>query len=333
MMRLGPESAALRPGWERVLMGARVVLTAALLVALFLAFGLTPARLARTFGDASWPHLVLAFAVLAVLMLLLSMKWYFIARALNVATSFPSVTRMYLVGTVLSNVLPTAIGGDLYRVVALSREGGTGVGGSLVTVVIERATGYAGLLLLAGVAAGFYFAGVVAGVAAALLLAVLAGAAHLALRRVRRDEFDEAESGSWRWWRSPATGLTVQRVAVLSIVQQGMWITVAAILGLAYDVSVPWTYWAVTVTAMTLLTALPLSVGGLGIREIGYVSLLGPVGVDAGKAAAISLAMGFGPSLVSLVIVVPFLFLRTPPEQPATATAVRGERAGADRTG
>jgi len=333
MMRVRSEDAALRPGWERVLMSARLVLTAGLLVALFFAFRLTPARLAKIFGDASWSHLVLAFGVLAVLMLLLSIKWYVIARALNVATSFPSVTRMYLMGTVLSNVLPTAIGGDLYRVLALSREGRTSVRGSLVTVAIERATGYAGLLLLAGIAAAFYFAGVVAGVAATLLLALLAGATHFAVRRHGSGDFDEAESGSWRWWRSPSAGLTVRRVAVLSIVQQGMWITVAAILGLAYDVSVPWTYWAVTVTAMTLVTALPLSVGGLGIREVGYVSLLAPVGVDAGKAAAISLAMGFGPSLVSLVVILPFLFLRTPSQHPAPATVVHGEQARADRIG
>ena len=291
--------------WERTLAVVRVLVTLSLLTGLFFVFGFTPGDLVRAIRTADDLQLGLGFVALSVLLLLLSLKWWVITRGLGVTLSFFAATRLYLTGTVLNNVLPTAIGGDLYRVYFLSRESDSGFRRSLASVLIERATGYAGLLALSAPAAAFYFWGVVPGLA--VILALLAGSAvaYLLLRRRRADpEPDVGET--WRWTRLPATS-NLYSVAALSVVQQSLWVSTAAIFGLAYGVSIPWSYWVLTVTALTLLTMLPVSVGGLGLREVGYAAVLAPVGVDATKAAAIGLAMGLGPSVVSLVGLVAFV--------------------------
>ncbi len=289
-----------RPRWERTLAALRVLLTLGFLLALFFAFGLTPNGLAAVIGHADGLPLALALVVLAVAMVLLAVKWYVIARALGIGVTFASATRLYLTSMVLNSVLPTAVGGDLYRAYVLSRQTDTRLKRSLASVIIERATGYAGLLVLSAPAAAFYFVGALAGVAVTLALLILFAIGYLTVRRLGDPNSVGEGNDSRRWGRLPFAPSYLYLVAVLSVAQQSVWVSVAAILGLAYDVSVPWSYWALAVTALTLLTVLPISLGGLGLREVGYVAILAPLDVEASKAAAISLLMGFGPSLVSL---------------------------------
>jgi len=285
--------------WERAFAVVRVLVTLALLTGLFFVFGFTPGDLVRAIRTADGLQLGFGFVALSLLLVLLSLKWYVIIKGLGVPVSFFAATRLYLTGTVLNNVLPTAVGGDLYRVYFLSREHDAGFRRSLASVFIERGTGYAGLLVLSAPAAAFYFWGVVPGLAVTFAVVASFAIAYLVLRRRRANP--EPEGGeTWRWTRLPPTS-NLYSVASLSVAQQGLWVSTAAIFGLAYDVSIPWSYWVLTVTALTLLTLLPVSVGGLGLREVGYAAVLAPVGVDASKAAAIGLAMGLGPALVSLV--------------------------------
>ncbi len=138
------------------------------------------------------------------------------------------------------------------------------------------------------------------------------------MRRFGHPDDVERGSDSRRWGRLPFAPSYLYLVAVLSVLQQSIWVSSAAILGLAYDVSVSWSYWTLTVTALTLLTVLPISLGGLGLREVGYVALLAPLDVEASRAAAIALLMGFGPSLVSLAGLLVFAAGGTRP-RPAAA--------------
>jgi len=312
------EPAALRPGgrWARALVALRVAITLALLTTLFFLFGLSPRRLLDAVSGADPPELALAFAVILALLLLLSLKWYVVARGLSVPVTFAAATRLYLAGMVLNNVLPTAIGGDAYRVYSLSRRSDVGFKRPFASVVIERGSGYAGLLVLSAAAAAFYFLGALAGVAASATLLAAFAIAYIALRRL--DPVPDGDAVGWSWRRLPLAPSTIYLVAVLSVVQQAVWISTAALFGLAYDVSVPWSYWALTVTAITLLTLASVSVGGLGLREIGYVALLKPLDVDAGQAAAVGLAMGFAPSLLSLALLLPFAASASRSRQPAT---------------
>jgi len=287
-------------GWETPLALVRVLVTLGFLTALFFGFGLTPRRLTSAVADADAVDLTFAVIAMAVLLVLLVLKWYLIARWLNISAHLSSAAQMYLTGTVLSNVLPTAIGGDLYRVYMLSRESGSPFGRSLLSAVLERATGYAGLLTLAAGGAAFYFLGILPGIAVSLALAGALLPACWWFERAQSSADPAPGLGLWHWKRLLSLAPNLHFAFLISIPQQALWISSAALLGRAFGVSIPWSYWTLAVTAMTLLTVVPVSVGGLGVREVGYAALLSPLGVESSKAAAVSLAIGFGPSLLSL---------------------------------
>ena len=54
---------------------------------------------------------------------------------------------------------------------------------------------------------------------------------------------------------------------------------------------VPWYWFAVIVPFVTLVSLLPISIGGTGVREVLYVSLFGAVGMRADVALALSLSV------------------------------------------
>lgn len=69
-------------------------------------------------------------------------------------------------------------------------------------------------------------------------------------------------------------------------------------VGLGFDVSPA--YFCVVVPLVTLLTLVPISVNGMGLREAGFVVLLAPVGVGAPEAVTLSLLIFAVVALVSL---------------------------------
>jgi len=79
---------------------------------------------------------------------------------------------------------------------------------------------------------------------------------------------------------------------LLSLVNQGL--PVAAVYCLAVpltDALLPGYWFAIIVPFVTLMSLLPISVGGTGVREGLYVALFGAVGMPAESALALSLSL------------------------------------------
>jgi glycosyltransferase 2 family protein len=76
---------------------------------------------------------------------------------------------------------------------------------------------------------------------------------------------------------------------LLSLVIQAANVVVLWILSLALNLDVPASYYVVAVPMITLMTVLPISLNGIGVREGGMILFLSPLGVP--DAAAVSLAV------------------------------------------
>ena len=68
-------------------------------------------------------------------------------------------------------------------------------------------------------------------------------------------------------------------------------IAVHACLGPALGISLPFAHWAVVYACVSVLLLLPVSVAGLGLREGGYMGLLGLFGVASEPALSLSLVL------------------------------------------
>jgi len=258
-------------------------------------------------------------------------RWAGLAHALGLPGRLGRFVGLYFEGMFFNLVLPGSIGGDLIKACRL----GTATSDRLLagcSVLAERLCGLVALVFLAGLAFGYrtyhwsawQLMIVASGVAAAglaAIFAVLRGAARL--RTYARDTWSTAPHGDRQ--RRGAVGATVRGVPAssdrptrnpllvdlsvyrdkpsvlvrgigLGMVIQLLNILMFVVLGRAMGIEVPVADYFVVVPCVSLATALPLSIGGIGLREAGFATLLTTYGVDPSRGAALGLA---GSSLVA----------------------------------
>jgi uncharacterized membrane protein YbhN (UPF0104 family) len=267
----------------------RVVVTLAIVVGLIIK--LSPGDLRDTIADSN-PWLMLAAAALMIaVQAMVAVKWAVLLAVRDVRMPFARIARVYCIGNLLSNVLPTAVGGDVYRVYRVQREARARAADVTMTVLYERATGYGAMTCLGALGAAFYY-----GNAAVGLLALAGGAAaalvlafalpRLPFPAVRNDHFIRNFLADRREM------MAVYRMAVFSLGIQALYISTIALAGRALGIEISWWYWAFATWLVALALLLPITLGGLGIRESSYSALLDRAGATAAQGASVGFALG-----------------------------------------
>ena len=220
--------------------------------------------------------------------------------------SVPFVTALLysLVGWFFSNVAPSTIGGDVFRGVQLSRVG-VPVGQSVRLIIAIRMVSFT--TLVAVMIAGFPIALRLADdpSVAALLGTVLACGALavvilflFACGIVRIQSLNHIPiigkfltvANDFRILLMPSRPAAVAWLAAFTQHLMRIGILAALAAGLKLDIPIL-TLFAFTPAAL-LITMLPISLGGWGVRELAFVYFLGTAGVSS--EAAVSLSIVFG---------------------------------------
>jgi len=261
--------------------------------------------------DVGWG--VASLAVVAVLLLVAALRWHIYARALNITLSIASAYRLYLIGQFFGQILPAGVGGDAVRVWLLTRRG-VAVGPGISSVVLERLTGLLGMLILIAVLLPLTFSYVDESwerLAIVLLLAIAAAgiSAIVGLSFV---------PNLITKWRQVAVISNLADVAgearrvglmlkpALSVLLLSLFMHLLAVLavyllaqGLGMTIE-PLAYLAL-VPVVLLLSTLPISVAGWGVRENVMVVALAFAGAEASQALALSILFGLALLTLSLV--------------------------------
>ena len=98
-----------------------------------------------------------------------------------------------------------------------------------------------------------------------------------------------------------------KRIIVVILIAAMAWITYsvqAFILAIAFGIEISWSYLTIALGLSTMLTAIPITIHGLGIREGVLLYMLGQVGITSTAVMAFSLSLmlvSLLPSIVGLV--------------------------------
>jgi uncharacterized membrane protein YbhN (UPF0104 family) len=258
----------------------------------------------------SFAHLQLGWWLAAVAMLVLAQlvsarRWQLLAEPLGFPRPLRQMTAFYFIGMYFNLVLPTSVGGDVVRAWYLDGRSGRRLA-AFASVLLDRLSGLVVLLVVAAVGVLLSPAGlpawagwVVWGACGCTLFGL---AALPVLARLGASFSDRARRllDAMAAVRQPrlllATTLLSVAVQVANVVLVGM-------IGQALAAPVPAGFYWVLVPVVSLLTLLPVSVNGMGVREGAMVLFLAPLGVGRGTAltlaflwfavsAAVSLAGG-----------------------------------------
>jgi uncharacterized protein (TIRG00374 family) len=265
--------------------------------------------LAATLAHTDTGFLLLALAVNGVAIILKSQKWKIIVNAIKPDFTLAQSVRAFFVGFAFSTVTPAKLG-DFVRVLYID-DSCCGTGRSISTVVIDRLID---ITLLFGFAflgvfafAIFYHVEVLSVGAVVLIIAGLAAGIYIVLHRPLlslllrpfftifvpahlKDKVSELYEDFFR-------GLFVffeDRVRFISSISFGIlsWIppfVYGYLLARSIGIDTGVLFFALVIPVLGLLDLLPISISGIGTRDIALIFLFGLKGIAPEQAVAFSL--------------------------------------------
>jgi uncharacterized membrane protein YbhN (UPF0104 family) len=285
----------------------QIALTVILLVAL--ARLLDPAKLRQLLQTADPVWLMIGFVILAAQQIISAERW----RLVVVALSAPQYRMSFYLfwqglSMLCSMVLPSIIGADLVRTYALSRR--TPIGTAVRIVLIDRALGLLALATLVIVSVlilpRFFIAQPL--LLLSVAIAVCGPATYLVLTRLvprlkgaQRAALAGRELGLDL--RRTVEGSGRARVILISLTLHLLSVFAFVSLGNAIGMpEVDFVHYLAIVSCALLVTIIPISIGGWGIRESALVIGFGLLSVEPERAFTLSATFGLLVMLSSAVV-------------------------------
>ena len=306
--------ASAAPSARRLLLPLiKILIGATLIVLLFRRQDISWSDLVETLANLSAQPFWLATTLLLVLACLLcgAERWWTALAGLDVALSRTRAAALFMVGHFFNGFLPGSTGGDVTRAFYAARETHGQRTHAVMSIVVERLAGIAVLLILTLIgllaSAQYYrLPLVLVGGLAAAILVVLVGLPDLPriagwplvrqfVRHPRIDPFARKLYAALRLCH--AQPVLILRLLGWSLLQHlfaiASWLTLAWGMGFDFQALT----FILLVPAVLTAQMIPITPGGIGVREGAAVTLLPAAGFAPHEAMLVSLA-SFAASLV-----------------------------------
>jgi len=248
-------------------------------------------------------RLFLAAFVLTLLSLVIRAgRWAVLLRALHLRVSFGRLVYLYFVGAFFNSFLPSGFGGDVVRTLELTQD--TPTPAAVGTVFVDRMTGLLVLLVMGLGALPFSVSRLEPWLVWLLIVVagggLLAGALLLEGRLLCRAtawlpaRLSLAGSGFLGRVYAAVSGCgwqAVGRALAISLVFNLINVLVNFLCGRAVGIGLDLGYFLITAPLISISLMIPISVGGVGVRDWVVVALFSPAGVSSNTAAAMSLSI------------------------------------------
>lgn len=233
-----------------------------------------------------------------------SFRWLFIVHTANERVNIFQLIAINFIGSFFSMFLPTAAGGDVARMYESSRRGMVGTK-AVSTVLLDRVIGLISLILIsiAALLAGYRYTGETSLVYLVIGLAIAFGVAWRlffnpqVIRRLkgmfRFPLLGRVEPSARKLYQSLHELQLQPRLLLstlaISVAAQVIEISSAIFLARALGVDSQGFYFFVFIPLIWLVTMVPISLNGLGVREGAFAFFFGQIGVVSTEAVSLSL--------------------------------------------
>ncbi len=268
--------------------------------------------------------LVLAAALFMALILVGNLRWKLLLQAKGYQYKWGFLLKTYLAAVALNSVLPTALGGDVLRMLHTSRPGRPAEAVSIV--LVDRALGLVGLLALSlstslvlfirgGSHELLLFNILLLLVLILVLVAIFLSPAYRLLVKILNsirvlnlgEKLIRVIEGVRSFKNARGVlGWAFCYSLLLWMINCSIWYS----LGIAVGTGTSLGYYLLYVPIVAIVAMVPLSIGGVGIRENGFAILMARAGMPGTQAATIALLFLLLTYLYALLGVVMLVWLR-----------------------
>lgn len=242
-------------------------------------------------------------------------RWSIVLRK-DMDVSYLRLLSIYFIGMFFNNFLPTMVGGDLVKGYFLYRSSGRG-DVSFASIFMDRYSGFTALMvitaialipgyaLIAGTGLSAAFGLLLGGFFCASLLIWVGGLHNWAMRILARIQFYGINKKidtfynvlmSYKGRSDILVKIFICSLVVQSAVTLNYWF-----LGRQLGIDIGIGYFFLFVPLTTVISMLPISLAGLGIREGAFIYLFTKAGVSKEQAITLSLMYFAIMAIVSLI--------------------------------
>jgi hypothetical protein len=241
-------------------------------------------------------------------------RWKTLLNTQDVRLSTATLSVTVLIGLFFNNFLPTSIGGDVFRTYDVSKKAGIPIGKSASIILVERFTGVICATIYAIVALflGFTTIGGQSIIIPIVIFFVICVAIAIIIinpsifgidKLFRKFSFLQKMREKLSSVFNTIESFKDYKMALFKVLIYSFLLQFAVILNyylaaLAVGIDLGITAFIFMVPVISIITMIPVSVGGIGLRENAIVIIMAGLGVMEEKAAVCSLLI-----LVMLLIV------------------------------
>jgi uncharacterized protein (TIRG00374 family) len=257
-----------------------------------------------TLTSAIWQWFLLALVLLLIGQIVNAVRWAVLSRPLGLPGGWADYIKLYFVGAFFNAFLPGVIGGDVVKAYYLSRDTRQ-VARPMTSVFMDRNVGVGGLLSVGCVSSLLHPVSLGETPLTPILVTLLAGYVLLNWAilspRVHRFTIGVLDRIGLAFFSKRLHNLfeafgvyrhCPRRVGLMLMLAAGVHLfSYVAIffIGKSLGAQVPLHYYLVFIPVIAIISMLPISVGGLGVRETAFLTLFGSVGLPAEQSVSLGL--------------------------------------------
>lgn len=321
---------------------AQIILTAGILAWLF-RDGETDRKILAALSHANVAWLAAAFACFGVVEVAGITRWQILLRVQGIHIGWWRLAALFLIGVLFNPFLPGGTGGDVAKIFYLLKETPDRKPAAMLAVLMDRLMGLFGLIVIAGTVIALRYQWLTQTSATSTLLftllAIFAGSLgfivisfavtgfglvhKLPAKMPMRDtlvDLSVAYTQYAKAWKASLVSL------LLCVPVQLAMFTLSYCVGRAFAESASrgslMDYWGIMPIVNTI-AAIPVSIGGTGVREGLFVQLLGDL-CGVAKEAALTISLTTYAVLIAWSLVGGIVYLIYRPSEHARVTDMEG---------
>lgn len=313
--------------WEKI---KRYIPIVGIGIFVYLLVKLDVTKVFGEFKNLNWNYLSIALTLMIVFFTTQTLKWFVIAKRQKITVPFKEAFKINLISSFYGFVTPSKIG-SVMRMNYLKKYGGD-TGKGISNFVVDKILDLSSLFILV-VGFGllinqklvsenyFYFVlGMFAIMVSFFFIFYKKSNAQFLLKFVYKkfipDRLKEKTRNLFESFYKdlPSLGFLVFAFGINLL----NWIvnyTVLYFTSLALGIDVKFSYFLIILPISTLVAQIPITINGLGTRELTMISLFGLLGVSAVKVFSMSLLSIVITNIIPSIIAIIFLLKKEPKEK------------------
>lgn len=261
-------------------------------------------KLSLVFSNIDVKFIFLVFCVGFINNILCGWRWWYLNnKVYNIKVPFWLTVKLYFMGGFFNLFLPTSIGGDLFKARYVYKYTGKDLS-SINSIVVDRVTGLVILVTFSYIGlvfAKFYQINISPQILMSLFTICLIGILGLIflvieykfriLKKIPKYHIVERLFiDIMKLWKNKRYFIVS---TIITILFQFLTISNSYFASLALNLDIHFVYFVIIVPIVALLTMIPISFSGSGIREASYLSFLAFLGIAPERLVLVPLILFF----------------------------------------